>query len=422
MEKIIKSVSKKERSWILYDWANSAYSMTVTSAILPIYFSSMVTAAGHSSETATAYWGYVNSFASILVAISSPILGRLADYFGMKKKLFTIFSFLGIIFTGALAFIPFGAWVPLMLTYIVTAVGFSSGNVFYDSFLTDVTTEERMDKISTAGFAFGYIGSTIPFIVCMLFVILAQKGILPISVVTASRISFIITAIWWFVFTLPMYREVEQIHGLQGKFSVIEAIKTFGQSFNKIKNNKRVFYFLLAYFFYIDGVDTIIKMAASYGTALGLSSTVLLLVLLFTQFVAFPFAILYGKLADKYGAKTMIYTGVFIYTCIVIYAYFIKTEADFWILAFLVGTSQGGIQGISRSYFAKIIPKENSNEYFGFYNIFGKFAAILGPFLLGYITQITGDVRNGVLSLIVLFVIGVGFLILERKINKEITS
>ncbi len=422
MEKIIKSVSKKERSWILYDWANSAYSMTVTSAILPIYFSSMVTAAGHSSETATAYWGYVNSFASILVAISSPILGRLADYFGMKKKLFTIFSFLGIIFTGALAFIPFGAWVPLMLTYIVTAVGFSSGNVFYDSFLTDVTTEERMDKISTAGFAFGYIGSTIPFIVCMLFVILAQKGILPISVVTASRISFIITAIWWFVFTLPMYREVEQIHGLQGKFSLIEAIKTFGQSFNKIKNNKRVFYFLLAYFFYIDGVDTIIKMAASYGTALGLSSTVLLLVLLFTQFVAFPFAILYGKLADKYGAKTMIYTGVFIYTCIVIYAYFIKTEADFWILAFLVGTSQGGIQGISRSYFAKIIPKENSNEYFGFYNIFGKFAAILGPFLLGYITQITGDVRNGVLSLIVLFVIGVGFLILERKINKEITS
>lgn len=419
MDKIIKSVSKKERSWILYDWANSAYSMTVTSAILPIYFSSMVTAAGHSSDTATAYWGYINSFASILVAISSPILGKLADYMGMKKKLFTILSFMGILFTGALAFIPFGAWVPLMITYVFTVIGFSLGNVFYDSFLTDVTEEERMDKISTMGFAFGYIGSTIPFIICMLFVVLSQMEILPISVVTASRISFVLTAIWWFVFTLPMYKDVEQIHGLEGKFSIGDSIRTFGQSFRKIKNNKRVFYFLLAYFFYIDGVDTIIKMATSYGTALGLSSTVLLLVLLFTQFVAFPFSILYGKLADKYGAKTMIYVGVFIYTCIVIYAYFIETARDFWILAFLVGTSQGGIQGISRSYFAKIVPKENSNEYFGFYNIFGKFAAILGPFLVGFMTQITGDVRNGVLSLILLFIIGIGFLMLERNVNRE---
>lgn len=420
MDKIIKSVSKKERSWILYDWANSAYSMTVTSAILPIYFSSMVTAAGHSAETATAYWGYTNSFASILVALLSPILGKLADYFGMKKKLFTLFSFMGILFTGALAFIPFGAWVPLMITYIITVLGFSLGNVFYDSFLTDVTTEEKMDKISTMGFAFGYIGSTIPFIICMLFVVLSQMEILPISVVNASRISFVLTAIWWFIFTLPMYKDVEQVHGIEGqKFSVGDSIRNLGNSFNKIRRDKRVFYFLLAYFFYIDGVDTIIKMATSYGTALGLSSTVLLLVLLFTQFVAFPFALLYGKLAEKYGAKTMIYVGVIIYLGICIYAYFIKSAIDFWILAFLVGTSQGGIQGISRSYFAKIVPKENSNEYFGFYNIFGKFAAILGPFLVGIITQLTGEVRNGVLSLIILFIIGIGFLLLEKRVERQ---
>lgn len=415
MEKLIRSVSKKERSWILYDWANSAYSMTVTSAILPIYFSSMVTAAGHSGETATVFWGYTNSVASIIVAILSPILGGLADHMGMKKKLFTIFSFMGIFFTASLALIPFGVWVPLMLTYILTVLGFSLGNVFYDSFLTDVTTEERMDKISTMGFAFGYIGSTIPFIICMAFVVLAQMELIPISVVTASKISFVLTAIWWFLFTLPMYKDVEQVHGISGEYSLRDSITNLGKSFNKIRKNKRVFYFLLAYFFYIDGVDTIIKMATSYGTALGLSSTVLLLVLLFTQFVAFPFSILYGKMAGKYGAKTMIYVGVFVYTIICIYAYFIRSEIDFWILAFLVGTSQGGIQAISRSYFASMIPKENSNEYFGFYNIFGKFAAIMGPALISFTTQITGDVRNGVFSLIVLFIVGIIFLIIERR-------
>lgn len=411
-------VSKKERSWILYDWANSAYSMTVTSAILPIYFTSMVTAAGLTEEMATSYWGYTNSLASIVVALLSPALGSLADHMGMKKKLFTIFSFMGIFFTGALAVIPFGQWVPLMITYILTVMGFSLGNVFYDSFLTDVTSEERMDNISSMGFAFGYIGSTIPFIICMAIVVAAQQEIIPISVVTASKISFVLTAIWWFVFTLPMLKNVEQVHGVTGeKYRVSDAFKNLKNSFLKIKQNKRAFWFLIAYFFYIDGVDTIIKMAASFGTALGLSSTVLLLVLLFTQFVAFPFAILYGRLAEKYGAKKMIYVGVFIYTIIVIYAYFIKSSFDFWLLAFMVGTSQGGIQAISRSYFAKLVPKENSNEYFGFYNIFGKFAAIMGPFLVGIITQITGDVKNGVLSLIVLFVMGLIFLVVESRMT-----
>lgn len=411
-------VSKKERSWILYDWANSAYSMTVTSAILPIYFTSMVTAAGLTEEMATSYWGYTNSLASIVVALLSPALGSLADHMGMKKKLFTIFSFMGIFFTGALAVIPFGQWVPLMITYILTVMGFSLGNVFYDSFLTDVTSEERMDNISSMGFAFGYIGSTIPFIICMAIVVAAQQRIIPISVVTASKISFVLTAIWWFVFTLPMLKNVEQVHGITGeKYRVADAFKNLKNSFLKIKQNKKAFWFLIAYFFYIDGVDTIIKMAASFGTALGLSSTVLLLVLLFTQFVAFPFAILYGRLAEKYGAKKMIYVGVFIYTIIVIYAYFIKSSFDFWLLAFMVGTSQGGIQAISRSYFAKLVPKENSNEYFGFYNIFGKFAAIMGPFLVGLITQITGDVKNGVLSLIVLFVMGLIFLVVESRMT-----
>ncbi len=419
MRKLLKKYSKEEISWMLYDWANSAYSMTVLSAILPIYFSGMVVGAGGSAEQATTYWGYTNSFASLIVAFLSPILGAIADHMGMKKKLFVSFSLIGVISTGLLAVVPFGLWKGLMIVYILSSIGFSLGNVFYDSFLTDVSSDERMDRVSSLGFALGYIGSTIPFIICMIFVVLAQKELIPISVVNASRISFVITAIWWFVYTLPMYRDVEQKHGIiGGKINFFDGIKNFGRSFIKIKQHKRVFYFLLAYFFYIDGVDTIIRMATSYGTALGLSSTTLLVVLLFTQFVAFPFSIIYGKLSEKYGAKTMIYVGVGIYTIIVIFAYFITSALHFWIMAFLVGTSQGGIQSISRSYFAKIIPKENSSEFFGFYNIFGKFAAIMGPFLVGLMTQLTGDVKNGVLSLIALFILGVIFLILERRIKE----
>lgn len=412
--------TKKEWSWILYDWANSAYSMTVTSAILPIYFTAMVTAAGKTSSDATTLWGYTNSIASIIVALLSPVLGAWADQIGMKKKLFTIFSFMGIIFTGLLGIVPYGKWVILMIFYILTVLGFSLGNVFYDSFLTDVTEDERMDQVSTTGFALGYIGSTIPFILCMALIILSQKEIIPLSVNLSTKISFIITALWWFFFTLPMYRDVEQTYGIQKVQN--HPLRVFGdlkKSFIKILGHKRAFYFLLAYFFYIDGVDTIIKMATSYGTALGLSATVLLAVLLLTQFVAFPFAIIYGKLSNKYGPKAMIYVGVVIYTIICIYAYFIKTPRDFFILAFLVGTSQGGIQAISRSYFARLIPKKNSNEYFGFYNIFGKFAAIMGPFLVGFITQITGEVRNGVLSLIVLFILGFIFLNIERRVNSK---
>lgn len=419
MRRLLKKYTKKEISWMLYDWGNSAYAMTVLSAILPIFFSGMVTESGGTAEQATTYWGYTNSVASLLVAFLSPILGAIADQMGMKKKLFVIFSLIGIVSTGLLAVVPFGLWQGLMIIYILTSIGFSLGNVFYDSFLTDVTTEERMDKISTLGFALGYIGSTIPYIICMLFVVLAQKEIIPISVINVSRISFVLTAIWWFYYTLPMYRDVDQKYGIVGrKINFLYGIKNFGKSYLKIRKHRKVFYFLLAYFFYIDGVDTIIRMATSYGTALGFSSTTLLIVLLFTQFVAFPFSIIYGILAEKYGAKTMIYVGVGIYTLIVIFAYFVNSALHFWIMAFLVGTSQGGIQAISRSYFAKIIPKENSNEFFGFYNIFGKFAAIMGPFLVGLMTQLTGNVKNGVLSLILLFVLGVIFLMIERRIER----
>lgn len=416
----MKKFTKKEISWIMYDWANSAFAMTVLSTILPIYFTAMVGHNGISKDIATSYWGYTNAFASTVIAILSPVMGGLADYMGLKKKFFKFFSLTGVIFTGLLAFVPYGQWKILMVTFIISVIGFSLGNVFYDSFLTDICEDERMDHVSAWGYALGYIGSTIPFIICMLFIILAQKKIIPISTITASKISFVITAVWWFVFTLPMFKNVEQVHGKE--YQKIEIKKIFigvYKSFKKVKSHKKAFMFLCAYFFYIDGVDTIIRMATSFGTAIGIGSTTLLVILLVTQFIAFPCAIIYGKLSEKYSAKKMILFGIGIYIFISIFAFFMSTAGQFWVLAILVGSAQGGIQALSRSYFAKIVPKENSNEYFGFYNIFGKFAAIIGPFLVGITTQITGDVRNGVLSLILLFAIG-GYLMIKTDKIKTV--
>lgn len=405
-------VSKKEKSWILYDWANSAYTMTMLTTILPIYFTAMVGEVGLSKEMATSYRGYTNAIASLVVAVLSPFMGGLADYMGVKKKFFTVFTLLGIIFSGMIAFIPYGQWQLLIVTYIISLIGYSLSNVFYDSFLTDITSEDRMDMISSLGYGFGYIGSTIPFIVCMGIIMAAQKSIIPISSITASKISFFITTMWWLTFTLPMYKNVEQVHGKPyEKFKPQDSMRKLKESFLRVRKNRKAFLFLCAYFFYIDGVDTIIRMAASFGTAVGIGSSTLLVILLVTQFVAFPFAIIYGKLTQIFKGKAMLIAGIGIYIVICIFAFFLKSAREFWILSILVGSSQGGIQALSRSYFAKMIPKENSNEYFGFYNIFGKFAAIMGPFLVGIVTQITGDVRNGVLSLILIFIVGVVLLL-----------
>lgn len=408
-------ITKKEKSWILYDWANSAFALTIMSTILPIYFTNMVGEVGLSKELATSYWGYTNSIASLIVACLSPLMGGLADYMGMKKKFFTVFSMLGVVFTGLLAFIPYGMWMPLMITYVISLIGFSLSNVFYDSFITDITIESKMDVISSLGFAFGYIGSTIPFILCMGLIMGVQKGVIPLGMVLTTKISFVITAIWWFVFTLPMLKNVEQVHGKPYvKFKPSETFNKYRESFKRVKKNKKAVIFLCAYFFYIDGVDTIIRMAASFGTTLGIDSTTLLVILLVTQFVAFPFAIIYGKLTSIFRAKIMLVVGIIIYMIICVFAFFMTSAREFWILSMLVASSQGGIQALSRSYFAKIIPKENSNEYFGFYNIFGKFAAIMGPALVGIITQLTGNVKNGVLSLIMLFGIGLILLVKNR--------
>ena len=409
----MKKFTKQENSWALYDWASSAYTLTITTAVFPLFYKASATDAGVSGANSTAYLGYTIAIFTFILALLGPILGTIADYRGMKKKFFTFFFVLGVTFTAMLAFVPYDNWLLLLICYTVAALGATGSNVFYDGFIVDVTTNERMHRVSARGYGLGYIGSTIPFLISIIIILLAGKEIIPLSSINASRIAFLITAAWWVVFSIPMFKHVHQVHFIERESNpVIQSFKRLGKTFKEIRQYRTLFMFLLAYFFYIDGVGTIISMSTAYGSDLGLSATSLLIVLFVTQVVAAPFAILYGKLASKFSEKKMLYVGIFVYIIVCTYAYFLETIVDFWILAMLVATSQGGIQALSRSYFGKLVPKENSNEFFGFYNIFGKFASILGPILVALTAQITGKSSYGVFSLVILFIIG--FIILSK--------
>ncbi|WAA08838.1 MFS transporter [Fervidibacillus albus] len=411
--------TKKEKSWMIYDWATSAYSIIITTAIFPIYYKAVAQQTGVSAADSTAFYSYSVSIATFILAMLGPILGTIADYKGMKKKFFLFFFLLGSISTLSLLFVPSDQWLLLLIIYVLTSIGASGANLFYNAFIVDVTEKERMDEISARGFALGYIGSVIPFVISIAIIILSQNGILPFSSSVASKIAFFITAIWWMTFTIPLLKNVKQIHYVEREPKIIvNSFKRLGQTFRNIRKYRNIFLFLLAYFFYIDGVTTIISMATVYGTDVGLGQTDLILALLAVQIVAAPFSVLFGKLANRFGAKMMLYIGIGVYTFITIYAVFLNTILEFWILAMLVATSQGGVQALSRSFFAQMVPKEKANEFFGFYNIFGRFAAVSGPFLVGITTQLTGNSSYGVLSLVILFIIGLILLIFVPNPNK----
>ncbi|HHZ01990.1 MAG TPA: MFS transporter [Tissierellia bacterium] len=407
-------LTREEISWILYDCGNSAYSMAITTALLPIVFGMFDNV--HSSMDL----GYFNSIASILIAVLSPILGTIADYKDRKKRFFIFFAFLGLLSTTSLAFVPpeSGRWQLLIIFYILSAIGFSGANIFYDSFLVDVTTDERMDKVSTSGFAYGYIASIIPFGISLVLIFF-----LGMDKVIGYQLGFIITALWWGLFTIPLIKHVKQRHYVEPEPKpIINSFKRLHTTFKNIRQYKTVFVFLIAYFLYIDGVDTIIKMVVPYATAvLGgtpLDTFTLLGILLIIQIIAFPCAIMYGNLAKKYSSRTMIIVAIITYIISCIAAYFITSVWHIFILGALVGSAQGGIQALSRSYYAKIIPKKNSNEFFGFYNIFGKFAAIIGPAVMSLTTTLTGNPKLSIFSIIPLFIGGLLiFISLPKELN-----
>lgn len=403
----MKKFTKTEKSWAFYDWGNSAYSIIITTAVFPLYYKASATDAGVSLSDSTAYLGYTIAIFTFILAMLGPIMGTLADYEGLKKKFFTAFFVLGTVSTALLAFVPSDNWLLMLVCYIFAALGATGANLFYDAFIVDVTTEKRMNSVSAFGYGLGYIGSTIPFIIAIAIILLAQNEIIPLSVTNASRAAFLITALWWVAFSIPMFKNVRQRYFIKREPNpVAQSFKRLGTTLKEIRQYRAIVLFLIAYFFYIDGVGTIISMSTAYGTDLGLTSTSLLIVLFATQVVAAPFAILYGRLADRFTGKKMLYVGICIYIFVCIYAMSMETIGDFWVLAMLVASSQGGIQALSRSYFGKLVPKENSNEFFGFYNVFGKFAAIMGPILVAVTAQLTGDSRYGVFSLVILFVIG----------------
>lgn len=414
---------KQERSWMLYDLANSAFSIIVSTAIFPIYFKSVAESAGVSSVDGTAYYGYAVSLATFILALLGPVLGTIADYKGMKKKFFVFFFALGVLGTASLA-LPFASWVLLAVFYVIATVGSSGANIFYNSFLTDITEEKRFDEVSAKGFAVGYIGSVIPFVAAIAVIFLTQAGIIPLSVGAASQIAFLITALWWGLFTIPFLKNVKQVYYVEREGQIIlGSFKRLWQTFKDIRQYRNILIFLIAYFFYIDGVGTIINMSTAYGTDVGLDATGLLVALLVVQIVAAPFAVLFGKLARKFGRKNMLYVAILVYTFVCIFALFLDTLIEFWFLALMVGTVQGGIQAISRSFYASMVPKDKSNEFFGFYNIFGKFASVLGPFLLAVTTQLTGSSTYGVFSIIILFIIGfVVLLFVKEEKTEEATS
>lgn len=405
-------MTKKEISWVLYDVGNSAFVM-LSSALIPVYFAS-IAEEGFSIVVA---WGYAETVASLILALVMPILGSLADIAGNKKKFFVGFAGTGAIACAALG-IPEHA-LAFLVVYVVAAIMLNGSMVFYDAFLVDTTTEDRYDKVSSHGYAWGYIGSCIPFIVCLIIVLGGPS--FGINAMIGMKIAFVITALWWIIFAIPLMKNVHQIHGKKQEGSLVAS--TFSSLLETMKNiarDKRLLFFVIAFFFYIDGVHTVIRMATSYGTDLGIDSTQLVLALLVTQFVAFPSAIAYGKIANRFGTVRMLLVGVFAYFCIVLFAaFFLKSAVEFWILAICVGLFQGGIQALSRSEYGKLIPKHKANEYYGFFDIFGKYAAVMGTFLVSFFTQVTGNSSFGVLSIAVLFIIGFFFLLLIPK--KEAT-
>ena len=415
-----------ERSWILYDIGNSAFILLVAT-LVPIYFNSLAKAAGVDENLYLSYWGYAGSIATVLVAILGPVCGALADR-RMKQQFFLLAMLLGVVGCAALGFAP--GWLAFLAVFVIARVGYSASLVFYDSMLPEITDDSRMDKVSSMGYAYGYIGSVIPFVVCLILVLMYDR--FGLTQGTAMVISFLITSVWWVVCTIPLLRRYRQTAFVTAEKSpLLDSFRQLGRTIREAKKEKHIFLYLLAFFFFIDGVYTIIDMATAYGAALGLDTTGLLLALLVTQIVAFPCSIAFGRLSARYDTGLLIRVCIASYTGVTLFAVFLVSQWQFWLLAVLVGMFQGGIQALSRSYLGKIIPPERSGEFYGLMDIFGKGASFVGMTLVSVVSQLTAGahltlfgltLQNeniAVASLIVLFAIGYVLFCKADRLNKQ---
>lgn len=397
-----EKLTKLEKYWILYDVGNSAFTLLV-STIIPIYFNALAGNAWISEVDYLAYWGYAASISTIIVAFLGPTMGTVADTRNYKKPLFVFFMMIGVIGCAALS-VP-ASWIVFLVVFVIAKVGYNASLIFYDSMLVDVTTPERMDKVSSHGYAWGYIGSCIPFMISLVFVLMYES--IGITMNTAMMLAFFINAAWWVLMTVPLLKNYRQKNfAAAPEHPIRDSFLRLGHTLRDIKKEKKIFLYLLSFFFFIDGVYTIIEMATAYGSALGLDTTGLLLALLVTQIVAFPCALVFSRFSKKYETTRLIKICILAYTCIALFAVQLDKQWEFWFLAVMVGMFQGAIQALARSYFAKIIPAEKSGEYFGIYDICGKGASFMGTTLVGAVAQITNVANAGVAIIAVMFVIG----------------
>jgi UMF1 family MFS transporter len=404
------------RSWALYDWANSAFATTIMGAVLPVYYAS-VAAVDLPGNVATGYWGYTTAIAMTIIAVASPVLGAAADYMGAKKRFLAVFVLLGVIATACLYLVTQGEWLLASILFIVGNIGFAGANVFYDSLLPHIASEEEVDRVSTAGYALGYVGGGVLLAINLGMVLkpglfgFADAGI-------ATRAVFVSVAVWWAGFSIPLLRDVrEPPRRLETEESVrVNPLRAgfhrLRETLGEIRKHKQLLTFLVAFWFYTDGIGTIIKMATVYGTEIGLGPNTLMGGFLVVQFVGIPFTFAFGALAGRIGARNGIYIALTVYALISAFAYFMNTAWHFWVLAVAVATVQGGSQALSRSLFTTLIPRGKSSEFFGFFSVFAKFAGIFGPFLMAQIALISGSGRYGILSLVIFFVVGI--LVLSR--------
>ena len=405
---VVGSTNKPVLSWCMYDWANSAFATTIMAAVLPAYYSS-VAGSTLGKTTASSYWGYTNTIGMLMVALMAPILGAMADHGGTRKKYLALFTAIGTVFTGLMILVSTGEWFLASALYILGRIGFAGGNVFYDALLPHVAEEDRIDQVSVTGYALGYLGGGLLLMLNLAAIMRPEVFGIP-NAEWASRLSFLSVGVWWALFSIPLFKNVgeppaRQIPG-ESRNPIRAGFQRIRKTFREVRRFREAFTFLVAFWLYNDGIGTIIVMAVIFGAEVNIGSSTLIGAILLVQFIGFPFSILYGRLAKRVGAKNAILFGLVVYTGIAIGGYFLRTPLHFWILAFLVGTVQGGTQALSRSLFATMIPRFQTAEFFGFYDVSAKFSGILGPLLFGIVGQLAGSSRLSIISLIVFFVGG----------------